>query len=122
MIARLEGDIAGFSQRLCDKLLAQADGGGSSGPEPFDVAVAYSNLATDVVSGYCFGENFGLLAQPGWHPNFRDPTSEFWEAPFLAIAACFMADVESAAVAVLKPMFAFRFFPFIKRLAGIATA
>lgn len=77
MIARLEADISGFSQRLCDKLLAQAGGGGrSSGPEPFDVAVAYSNLATDVISGYCFGENFGLLAQPGWHPNFRDPTSE----------------------------------------------
>lgn len=69
MITRLEDQITEFTQKLCDKMLAQ-------GPEPFDVAVAYSNLATDVISGYCFGEGFGLLDQPGWYPNFRDPTSE----------------------------------------------
>lgn len=69
MIARLEGEIIAYTQKLCDKLLAQ-------GSEPFDVAVAYSNLATDVISGFCFGEKFGLLEQPGWNPNFRDPTSK----------------------------------------------
>lgn len=69
MIARLEEEIIRLAQKLCDKILAQ-------GPDPFDVAVAYSNLTTDVISGYCFGEDFGLLQQNGWHPNFRDPTCE----------------------------------------------
>lgn len=65
---RLEGDIASSAQKLCNKILAQ-------GPDPFDLTVAYSNMATDVISQYCFGESFGLLDNPGWYPNFRAPTS-----------------------------------------------
>lgn len=58
MIANLEGEITGLAQKLCDKILAQ-------GSDPFDTTVAYSNLTTDAISGYCFGEGFGLLEQDG---------------------------------------------------------
>lgn len=91
MIARLEGDIATMAQKLCDKILAQSDA-------PFDVAVACSNFTTDVVSGYCFGETFGFLDQPGWNPNFRDPT-----------------------MSTLTYMFVFRFWPFLKSLTKIGV-
>lgn len=53
-IASLEGGIVASPHKLCDKILAHTS-------EPFDATVAYSNLTTDVVSGYCFGEGFGLL-------------------------------------------------------------
>lgn len=91
MIARLEGDISAMVQKLCDKILAQ-------GSVPFDVAVACSNLTTDVVSGYCFGESFGFLDRPGWNPNFRDPT-----------------------IATLRYMFVFRFWPSLKSLTKIGV-
>ncbi|KAK6218825.1 hypothetical protein LQW54_002751 [Pestalotiopsis sp. IQ-011] len=91
MIARLEGDIATMAQKLCDKILAQ-------GSSPFDVAVACSNLTTDVVSGYCFGESFGFLDRTGWSPNFRDPT-----------------------IATLRYMFVFRFWPSLKSLTKIGV-
>lgn len=58
MIARLESEVISLTQKLCDKILVH-------GSEPLDVTVAYSNLTTDVISGYCFGERFGLLEQSG---------------------------------------------------------
>ncbi|KAM0271148.1 hypothetical protein ACHAQH_009167 [Verticillium albo-atrum] len=91
MIARLEGEIHDLVQRLCDKLLAQS---GKERPEPFDVAMAYSCFTSDAISGYCFGEPFGLLAHDSWTPNFREAT-----------------------LAVLKPVFVFRFFPFLAATA-----
>ncbi|CRJ87160.1 hypothetical protein BN1708_009216 [Verticillium longisporum] len=89
MIARLEGDIQGQVQKLCDKLLAQS--GKKTG---FDITMAYSCFTADAISGYCFGDSFGFLAQEGWYPNFREPTAS-----------------------ILKPVFMFRFFPFLKGLA-----
>ncbi|KAH6974432.1 cytochrome P450 [Ilyonectria sp. MPI-CAGE-AT-0026] len=88
MIARLESEIHDLVQRLCDKLLAQSDK-----QEPFDVTMAYSCFTSDAISGYCFGENFGFLAQEGWYPNFREPTAS-----------------------ILRPVFIFRFFPWTKSL------
>ncbi|KAF3024908.1 hypothetical protein E8E14_012819 [Neopestalotiopsis sp. 37M] len=93
MIAGLEGDITAMTQKMCDKILAQGAAGA-----PFDVAVACSNLTTDVISGYCFGETFGLLDRPGWKPNFRDPT-----------------------MATLRYMFMFRFWPFLKSLTKVGV-
>jgi cytochrome P450 len=88
MIARLEGEIQDLAQQLCDKLLRY------SGKEPFDVTMAYSCFTSDAISGYCFGERLGFLNQEGWYPNFRAPTAS-----------------------ILQPVFAFRFFPFLKSFA-----
>lgn len=90
MIARLEGDVQELVQQLCDKLLRQ------SGKDAFDVTMAYSCFTSDAISGYCFGEGLGLLDQEGWHPNFREPTA-----------------------AILRPVFMFRFFPFLKSFAVV---
>ncbi|KAK4075534.1 cytochrome P450 [Purpureocillium lilacinum] len=87
MISRLESDVRALAQKLCDKLLAHAD------KPAFDVTMAYSCFTSDAISGYCFGEPFGFLEQEGWYPNFREPTA-----------------------AILKPVFIFRFFPFLKAL------
>ncbi|KAK5994061.1 Cytochrome P450 monooxygenase sdnE [Cladobotryum mycophilum] len=65
---------------------------------PFDVTTAYSLFTTDVISGYCFGENLGLIAQEGWEPNFREPL-----------------------YAQLKLVYLFRFISFLKHL-GVAMA
>ncbi|OTA59664.1 cytochrome P450 [Hypoxylon sp. EC38] len=86
MIAQLEGDIHRLAQRLCDKLLLQAD-------DPIDVAVSYSCFTSDAISAYCFGDSFGFLDQKGWYPNFH-----------------------VAELSTLKPVFALRFFPFLTKL------
>lgn len=65
---------------------------------PFDLTIAYSNLSSDVISAYCFGESFNLLNQPGWGSNFRDLN-----------------------LALLKKWFLFRFFPFLKSLTEIGV-
>ncbi|WYZ35865.1 hypothetical protein EsH8_X_000512 [Colletotrichum jinshuiense] len=89
MISRLESDVHGLVQKLCDKLLAQTDK-----QEPFDVTMAYSCFTSDAISGYCFGESFGFLNQDSWYPNFREPTAS-----------------------ILRPVFIFRFFPWTKSFA-----
>lgn len=89
----LEDSIAAHAQRLCDKFLAQK--GHST---PFDITIAYSNLSTDVVSGYCFGESFNLLDQPGWSPNFREPN-----------------------MATLNLWYLFRFFPFLRSVVNLGV-
>ncbi|KAF4452141.1 cytochrome P450 oxidoreductase [Fusarium austroafricanum] len=88
MIARLEEEIHDLVQTLCNKLLAENNNAKNRGP--FDVAHAYSCFTSDAISSYCFGEAFGLLSQDDWQPNFREAT-----------------------LAVLKPVFVFRFFPFL---------
>lgn len=65
---------------------------------PFDLTIAYSNLSTDVISAYCFGEGFNLLEQPGWGSSFREPN-----------------------LAMLKQWFLFRFFPFLKGLTDLGV-
>ncbi|KAH9882455.1 hypothetical protein J1614_000691 [Plenodomus biglobosus] len=91
MIFQLEPEIHGLVQKLCDKLLAQAGDGNA-----FDITMAYSCFTSDTISGYCFGESFGLLDQKGWYPNFREPT-----------------------LSILRPVFIFRFFPWTKASAGL---
>jgi cytochrome P450 len=91
MIARLEPEIKVLVQKLCSKLLTQ-----SGDKEAFDITMAYSCFTSDAISGYSFGTNFGLLDQKGWFPNFREPTA-----------------------ALLRPVFIFRFFPFVKASAGL---
>ncbi|KXJ93358.1 cytochrome P450 [Microdochium bolleyi] len=88
MIERLEGEVAENVDKLTAKMLAEA------GKGPLDAATAYSCFSSDTISSYCFGEPFGLLDQKGWTPNFREAT-----------------------LAVLKPVFWFRFFPSLSRLA-----
>lgn len=91
MITRLEPEIQVLVQKLCDKLLSQSGDG-----EVFDVTMAYSCFTSDAISGYSFGESFGLLDQKGWYPNFREPTAS-----------------------ILRPVFIFRFFPWTKASAGL---
>ncbi|KAK7988351.1 C6 transcription factor [Apiospora arundinis] len=92
MISRLESDVKTLVRKLCDKLLAQ------KGEPAFDIAVAYSCFTADAISGYAFGQGFGLLDQPGWEPNFHEPT-----------------------LSSLRPGLLFRFFPFMKNLAEQAV-
>ncbi|KAH7398962.1 cytochrome P450 [Phaeosphaeria sp. MPI-PUGE-AT-0046c] len=91
MIARLEPELHVLVQKLCSKLLAQ-----SGDDEPFDITMAYSCFTSDAISGYSFGQSFGLLDQKGWYPNFREPTAS-----------------------ILRPVFIFRFFPWTKASAGL---
>lgn len=63
-----------------------------------DVTTALSLFTTHVISGYCLGENLGLVAQRGWEPNFREPL-----------------------YAQLKLVYLFRFFPWMRHL-GFAMA
>jgi cytochrome P450 len=93
MVSQLEGDIRALVGRLCDKLLAEQGRG-----RPIDVTMAYSCLASDIISDYCFGEPFGLLAQKEWTPNFRE-----------------------AGIAVVRPAYYFRFFPFLSHLVALGT-
>ncbi|KAF4333911.1 cytochrome P450 monooxygenase oxidoreductase [Fusarium beomiforme] len=88
MIARLEQEVHELVQTLCNKLLAQNNG--KKERKAFDIAHAYSCFTSDAISSYCFGEPFGLLSQNDWQPNYREAT-----------------------LAVLKPVFLFRFFPFL---------
>ncbi|KAF4966924.1 hypothetical protein FSARC_5457 [Fusarium sarcochroum] len=91
MIARLEDEIHELVQTLCNKLLADnSDSQDDKKRKPLDVAHAYSCFTSDAISSYCFGEAFGLLSQDHWQPNYREAT-----------------------LAVLKPVFVFRFFPFL---------
>ncbi|KAH8178655.1 cytochrome p450 domain-containing protein [Sarocladium implicatum] len=93
MITRLEEHIHVLTQKLCDKLLTERD----TPVKPFDVGMAYSCFTADAISEYCFGEPFGHLAREGtWTPNFREAT-----------------------LAILKPVFLFRFFPFLIHLAPL---
>ncbi|ETS80144.1 hypothetical protein PFICI_07673 [Pestalotiopsis fici W106-1] len=85
MIARLEGDIHKLCHHLCDKLLAR-----SGTKEVIDIAMAYSCFTSDTIFGYSFGESQGFLDQESWYPNYR-----------------------MALLAVLKPVFWFRFFPIL---------
>ncbi|CAN9189290.1 unnamed protein product [Alternaria alternata] len=93
MITRLEPDLHSDVQKLCDKLLRQ-----SGDNKPFDVTMAYSCFTADAISKYSFGESFGFLDQPGWFPNFREPTAS-----------------------ILRPVFVFRFFPWTKSTTKLAA-
>ncbi|KAL8920789.1 MAG: hypothetical protein Q9172_004360, partial [Xanthocarpia lactea] len=91
-VSRLEPTIRDLAQRLCDKIMVVGEGA------PFDLTTAFSLFTTDVISGYCLGENLGLIAQKGWQPNFREQL-----------------------YAQLKLMYLFRFVPFFKQ-ARVAMA
>ena len=91
-VSRLEPTVRDLAQRLCDKILVAGEGA------QFDLTTAYSLFTTDVISGYCLGENLGLVAQKGWEPNFREPL-----------------------YAQLRLVYLFRFIPFLKH-AGVAMA
>lgn len=82
-----------MSQQLCDKILAER-----GNKKPLDLTLAYSNLTSDAISAYCFGESFNLLNQPGWGSSFREPN-----------------------LAVLSFWYIFRFFPFLKGLADLGV-
>jgi len=90
-VSRLEPTIRDLGEQLCEKILKLGKEG------PFDVTTALSLFTTDVISGYCMGENLGLVAQSGWEPNFRKPL-----------------------YAQLKLVYLFRFFPWLK-YAGAAV-
>ncbi|KAI2615591.1 benzoate 4-monooxygenase cytochrome p450 [Hypoxylon sp. NC1633] len=86
-VTRLEPTIRDLAERLCDKIL-------DIGRErPFDVTTALSLFTTDVITGYCLGENLGLVRQKGWDPNFRKPL-----------------------YAQLRLVYLFRFAPWLKRV------
>ncbi|KAI9157876.1 Cytochrome P450 monooxygenase sdnE [Paramyrothecium foliicola] len=91
MISRLEGEIHELVQKLCTRLLSENSGShGDKQRKPFDIAHAYSCFTSDAISSYSFGEAFGLLSRDSWQPNYREAT-----------------------LAVLKPVFLFRFFPIL---------
>ncbi|KXX82892.1 Trichodiene oxygenase [Madurella mycetomatis] len=91
-VSRLEPTVRDLAERLCEKILTIGKEG------PFDVTTALSLFTTDVITGYCLGDNLGLIAQRGWEPNFREPL-----------------------YAQLKLVYLFRFFPWLRHL-GFAMA
>lgn len=91
-VSRLEPTVRDLAQLLCDKILVAGE------RTQFDLTTAYSLFTTDVISGYCLGENLGLIVQKGWEPNFREPL-----------------------YAQLRLVYLFRFIPFLKH-AGVAMA
>lgn len=91
MVTRLEGQIATFTQKVCDKIMATR-----GLQEPFDVNATFSNLTVDIVSQACFGESFGLLEHPGLVVNFSEPTR-----------------------ASLQFHFIWKFFPFTRKLNAV---
>lgn len=91
-VTRLEPTVRELAQRLCDKILTKGKEG------PFDVTTALSLFSTDVITGYCLGDNMGLIAQEGWEPSLREPL-----------------------FAQLKLFYWFRFFPWLRHL-GFAVA
>ncbi|EFX03043.1 benzoate 4-monooxygenase cytochrome p450 [Grosmannia clavigera kw1407] len=91
-VSRLEPTVRNLAEGICDKMLRVKQQG------PFDVTTALSLFTTDVITGYCLGENLGLIAQKGWEPNFREPL-----------------------FAQLKLVYWFRFIPWLKH-AGFAMA
>lgn len=90
-VSKLEPKIQVLVQRLCDKILRAGE------KTPFDITSAYSCFSTDVITDYCFGDSFGFLTQESWEPNFRGPL-----------------------YALLKPIFLFRFFPFLRYVSVAA--
>ncbi|EAA64872.1 hypothetical protein AN2040.2 [Aspergillus nidulans FGSC A4] len=65
-VLRLEPTVRGLAERLCDKMLRTEKG------RPFHVGAAYSQFTADVISGYCLGENLGLMGQEGWEEQIVD--------------------------------------------------
>ncbi|PYH90327.1 cytochrome P450 [Aspergillus ellipticus CBS 707.79] len=92
-ITTLEPKIHRLVQQLCDKLMLE-----QGNEKPFDITTAYSCFGSDVISDYCFGQSFGFLTQPSWEPNYRGPL-----------------------YSLLRPMFVFRFFPFLEPFAIAAS-
>ncbi|KAL2802295.1 cytochrome P450 [Aspergillus granulosus] len=77
-ISKLESDVKDLAHQLCDKMIRL----GNRDKAPFDLTTVYSCFASDVISGYCFGESFGFVAQDEWEPNFREPLNAFLEITF----------------------------------------
>ncbi|OTB00209.1 hypothetical protein M426DRAFT_268132 [Hypoxylon sp. CI-4A] len=92
-IWRLESGIKSLVDQLCDKMIRL----GNKDKLPINVSVAYSCFTSDVISGYCFGEPFGFVAQESWEPNFKESLNSFASMTFV-----------------------FRFFPFLKKVAELA--
>ncbi|KAL4817233.1 cytochrome P450 [Aspergillus spinulosporus] len=65
-VLRLEPTVRGLAERLCDKMLRTEKG------RPFHAGAAYSQFTADVISGYCLGENLGLIGQEGWEEQIVD--------------------------------------------------
>lgn len=97
-VTKLEPQVAGQVQRICDSLLAW------SGREPLNLSSAYSCFTSDVISGYSFGESFGFLnrkgpkGEPIWEPNYHAPV-----------------------YSLLQTVFLFRYFPILKKASPVAV-
>ncbi|OLN86891.1 Trichodiene oxygenase 2 [Colletotrichum chlorophyti] len=89
---KLEPEVHGLAQRLCDKLLAEA----RTPAKHFNLTDAYSCFTSDVIAEYCFGEVSGFLEQEDWTPNYR-----------------------AAVYGALNFSFLFRYFPFLKATLAI---
>lgn len=82
-ISKLEPGIKNLADQLCDKIISLGKSSpvciylpnatfvkrllmsseGIANKTPLDVTTAYSCFTSDVISGYCFGEPFGLISQ-----------------------------------------------------------
>ncbi|KAL5048327.1 hypothetical protein BDW71DRAFT_213695 [Aspergillus fruticulosus] len=63
-VLTLEPTVRGLADRLCDKMLRTKRG------QPFHIAAAYSQFTADVISGYCLGENLGMIGREGWEEQY----------------------------------------------------
>lgn len=65
-VARLEPVIQANVDRLCQRL---ADSSGTG--QPVNLSDAFTCLAADVIGSYAFGQSYGFLETPDFHPGWR---------------------------------------------------
>jgi hypothetical protein len=66
-IQRLEPMIHSTTHQLCERLNHFCGCG-----KVLDLGLAFTVLAADVISEYCFGRSFGLLSDPNFAPDWVD--------------------------------------------------
>ena len=72
---KLEGEVHGFTQRTCDKLLRTKG--------VFDIKEAFNCYTADIISQYAFGEPMGFIDQEGWTPNFGGWVKNFFNSAYM---------------------------------------
>jgi cytochrome P450 len=65
-ITKIEPKIQLLAQKLCNRIVEQLDSG-----KPFEVTMAYSCFATDIITNHCFGQSYGFLDHEDFEPNLR---------------------------------------------------
>ncbi|RDW81033.1 cytochrome P450 [Aspergillus mulundensis] len=86
-VLKLEPIVRDLGEQLCEKILR------TEKAQPFMAGHAYSQCTTDVISGYCLGENLGLLKSDGWEFGFSDELTKALRLGYVMRFVPWWADV-----------------------------